>query len=346
MKRVLFYSSVKDYSLFKLTGFYVEDVKVLEEAGYSVICTNKYFPYFKFWKYDVAFLYFYKKSLIPAILGRLFLRKVIFTGGIDDLSNEIELNEKQRSIFKLFFKINYFLSHCCNIVSKEDFINVMKLLDKFPKLSASKLSYCPHSINVVDYNFENSFVKEKIITTICWMTTISNVKRKGVDKVIHLFKRIKADHTEYKLYLIGSLGEGSDYLNGIIKEEGLEDSVIFTGPLDENSKINLLSRSKYYMQLSTYEGFGLAVIEAMMLKNYIFHTGIGGLKDTIADCGYLIKDFNEFSDAVILFNELENDQFKDSMQLEKNKQFVIDNFSRSSRAKHLKNIILDQYVEK
>jgi len=332
--------------LFKLTGFYVEDIKVLEEAGYSVICTNKYVSYLKFWKYDIAFLYFYKKSLIPAILSRLLLKKVIFTGGIDELSDKIEINRKQLYIFRLLFKINYFLSHCCNIVSKEDFINVVKLLDKFPKMSSSKLSYWPHSINVVDYNFANSFEKENIITTICWMSTISNVKRKGVDRLIYLFKKIKATHKDYSLYLIGSLGEGSDYIKGIISKEGLEGSVIFTGPLDENIKLNLLSRSKYYMQLSTYEGFGLAVIEAMMLKNYIFHTGNGGLKDTIADCGYLIKDFNEYSDSLIFFDELENEQYKDSRQLEKNKQFVIDNFSRSSRAKYFNNIILDQYVKK
>ncbi|RTY66260.1 glycosyltransferase [Flavobacterium bomense] len=341
MKRVLFYSSVKDYKLFKLTGFYVEDVKVLEEAGFSVICTNRYIPFLKFWKYDVAFLYFYKKSLIPALFARLFFKKVIYTGGIDELSKNIVLNKKRRAVFRFFFKINYLFSDSCNIVSKGDFINVIKVLEKFPKMSSSKLSYSPHSINVVDYNFANSFEKENIITTICWMSTISNVKRKGVDKTIHLFKKIKANHKDYKLYLIGSFGEGSDYLKGIIKKEGLEDSVIFTGNIDENYKINLLSRSKYYMQLSIYEGFGIAVIEAMMLNNFVFHTGNGGLQDTIGDGGYLIKDFNEYYDAVMFFDELENEQFIDAKQLEKNKQFVIDNFSRSSRAKYFKNIILD-----
>jgi glycosyltransferase involved in cell wall biosynthesis len=341
MKRVLFYSSVKDYSLFKLTGFYVEDVKVLEEAGYAVICTNKYLQYLKFWKYDIAFLYFYRKSLIPALFARFFLKKVVYTGGIDEFSENIVLNKTSRTIFRVLFKLNYLFADSCNIVSKGDFNNVIKVLEEFPKMSSSKLSYAPHSINIVDYNFANSFVKENIITTICWMSAISNVKRKGVDKTIQLFKKIKATHTDYKLYLIGSTGEGSDYLKGIIKKEGLEDSVIFTGPIDENHKINLLSRSKYYMQLSAYEGFGVAVIEAIMLKNFIFHTGNGGLRDTIADGGYLIKDFNEYYDAVMFFDELENGQSNVAKQLEENKQFVIDNFSRSSRAKYFKNIISD-----
>jgi hypothetical protein len=95
------------------------------------------------------------------------------------------------------------------------------------------------------------------------------------------------------------------------------------------------------MQLSAYEGFGVAVIEAIMLKNFIFHTGNGGLRDTIADGGYLIKDFNEYYDAVMFFDELENGQSNVAKQLEENKQFVIDNFSRSSRAKYFKNIISD-----
>ena len=147
-RRVLFYSSVNDINLFKITGFYVEDVASLKEAGFSVICTNKFISFLKFWNYDIAFLYFYKKSLLPGLIAKLFLKKIIYTGGIDEL-NEIDKNKSINKILYIFlFRINYLLSTKCNIVSKNDLINVKFSLNLLYPTSPKKLSYHPHSINV------------------------------------------------------------------------------------------------------------------------------------------------------------------------------------------------------
>ena len=339
MIKILFFSSVADVKLFNLTGFYVEDIKALKNAGFKVEITNKYLSFFKFWKYDVAFLYFYKKAIIPALIARCFFKKIIYTGGVDEISSEIFLSKKKKFIFKLFFILNCFLSNRCNIVSNSDMKNAIQIFSKKLRWLENKLSYYPHSIDTIKYITPDISIKEDICVTICWMSSIENVKRKGVDKAIFFFKSIKNTHPNFKLYIVGSLGEGSDFLKAIILKEGLTDSIIFTGEISEVKKIDLLKRSKFYLQFSSYEGFGLAVIEAMALKNLILHSGNGGLKDTIADKGFIVKDFVYFQDAIRIFNDLNLNFNNNNKLLEANWKVVINQFSSQSRSKYFKELI-------
>ena len=338
--KILFYSSVSDISQFQTHGFYAEDIEILNSLNFEIVASNSLLD-FVFLEYDISFLYFYKKSLIPALISKIRGKKIYFTGGIDELSNNLEINFINKFIFKFLFVINYFLSTACNIVSKEDLFNVRKLLNTNRLINLDKLVYFPHSIDLLNYRISQDILKENIIVSICWMNTISNVKRKGVDKTLYLFIQIKKIYPEYKLYLVGSLGEGSDYLKKIIYDNSIVDSVIFTGIIEEKNKIALLSKSKFYFQLSNYEGFGIAVIEAMALNNFIFHTGVGGLKDTISDKGYLIKDFINFLDAMDYFKYLNRNYEDNRLKLELNNKYVFDNFSREIRSNYFKNLIFE-----
>jgi len=346
MKTVLFFSSVKDVKLFGLTGFYVEDIKVLENVGYKVKSTNKISDFFKIWNYDIAFLYFYKISFIPALLARLAFKKVIYTGGIDELCPGIIAKRRDRIKFQLLFKLNYLLSTFCNIVSKTDMENAKLCLNNFPKMSNAKLSYFPHSIDTVGYMEAEGTSKENIITTICWMASVGNVKRKGVDRTLAFFKKVLERNSEYKLYIIGTQGAGSDYLKELISEYGIEKSVFFTGEISEEQKISYLDRSKFYLQLSTYEGFGIAVVEAMMLRNYIFHTAVGGLKDTVGERGYVVEDRRDYFDSLEVFFTISNNYNDYCDLLEENRKFIIDQFSREARINYFRKLIIDDDVKR
>ena len=99
--KILFYSSVTDLKLFEITGFYLYDIKALESSGYEVIRTNSCKSFFKFWTYDISVLYFYKKSLIPGLISLLLNKKTIYTGGIDELSSEVDIAPQKRFIYKV-----------------------------------------------------------------------------------------------------------------------------------------------------------------------------------------------------------------------------------------------------
>lgn len=335
-RKILFYSSVKDPSSFETSGFYANDIKALSSVGYDVQVTNKIFPFILFWRYDISFLYFYKKSLFPALISKIYNKYIFFTGGIDELSFSVSINKYQLYRQKLFFKLCYLLSSKCNIVSNSDLKNTLDLLSQKPTFNTSKLSLFPHCIDVQIINQIVFNKKQNILLTICWMGSIENVKRKGLDRCIYFLNELVKKDLSYKLYIIGSYGEGTEFLKGIIFDLKLQDFVIFTGEISETEKIDYLTKSKYYLQLSTYEGFGLAVIEAMINGCYIIHSNVGGLKDTIGENGLIIDNFDSYSEIVNSFINSDNNYTNNEQIIIENQKNVLEKYSIYSRANYFK----------
>jgi len=286
-KRILFYSSVKNKKLFLYTGFYVTDIEILRDLGFIVNTSNKLLDFLMFWNYDIAFIYFYRYGVIGGVLSRLFGKKVYFTGGIDDLDLNYHKSNKRYNIQKLLFYLGYHFSTKCIIVSKADFKNIKIFFKK-----TKKLVYLPHVIKTEKYKFDNR-EKQNICLTIVWMGNIENVVRKGVDKSLILFSNFLKFQPDFKFYIIGTKGEGTKYLINLIKKYNIPESkIIFTGSIDEEDKIELLKNSKYYFQLSKYEGFGIAALEALCAGSIVIHSGKGGLKDIIGGYGIIFDSGN------------------------------------------------------
>jgi glycosyltransferase involved in cell wall biosynthesis len=168
-----------------------------------------------------------------------------------------------------------------------------------------KLSYSEHTINTK--LFIADVPKEKIFTSIVWMGDEGNVIRKGVDKALRIFAGLKKipEFVDYRFVIIGRKGEGEVLVRSIIDKYNLKGSVELKGEVSEEDKINLLKQSKYYFQLSLYEGFGLAALEALCANNIIIHSGKGGLANPIYKEQLLFDIDNDFdSELVKLVNKL------------------------------------------
>lgn len=278
-KRVLFYASVPDKSVFFIQQFYQVDTSILKDMGYDVSYSNQVLDAFKFWRYDFVFAYFYRYSLFVALIAKLLFKNTYFTGGIDAL-DPISTSKRDYEIQKYLFKCCYFIAKNCIIVSRSDQENVRHIV------GGKKLSFSEHTINTSNFDCDISS-KENVFTTIAWQGTVGNVKRKGVDKALELFARLKKmpGYSDYVFYIIGKEGAGTEYIVSVISKLNLQDSVILTGSVSEEQKIIYLKKSKFYFQLSSYEGFGVAALEALCAQNVFIHSGRGGLSNPIySDC--------------------------------------------------------------
>jgi glycosyltransferase involved in cell wall biosynthesis len=335
MKTVLFYSSVKTKKMFSIQSYYRNDILILKSLGYNVRLSNSFADFFCFWKYNVAFLYFYRYGLIPAIISKCFCKKVYFTGGIDYLDKTFA-TLKQRKIQGLFFQMCNLFSDTSILVSTTDKQNIESLYGgKLP-------SNCKISYHIVDFNrfiYTGAFREKKSqFCTIAWMVNQDNFFRKGIDRAVRVFSRLVQDYPDYKLYIAGSPGKGSEALVKLIKELDIEKSVIYLGTITEEEKISLLKESMFYFQLSTYEGFGIAALEALAAGCIVIHSGRGGLKDAIGGFGYQFDIENE--DEIVMFlkeycskSSIENIYLKDAIN------YVKENFSFNQRYNSFKEII-------
>lgn len=286
--KVIFYSNVTDKKIFQTSSFYKIDISILRDLGYEVLLSNK-IKDLLFCDYDFSFLYFYKYSVFAAFFAKLRGKKVFFTGGIDDL------NKETTSLFKyirqcLLYILCYILCDKIAVVSSTDLHNMNYVLKK--KSCAKKLTFIPHCLDKNLKKVDIIYEKEKIFLSICWMENSSNLYRKGIDKSITLFKELSQyqEFSDYIFYIIGRGSIESKELHQLISETGLENKIIALGEVSDADKYDYLKRSKYYFQLSEYEGFGLAALEALYFQNIVIHSNSGGLRDFVLDGGVVVSD--------------------------------------------------------
>lgn len=136
-------------------------------------------------------------------------------------------------------------------------------------------------------------------------------KRKHYEHAIAAFKLVKKLKPEYKLYIVGD-GPLRSYLQHLVSRFDLKDNVFLLGAVDEETKLNLLSRATALIHLGYPEGFGIVIIEALAagvpviaydvppLNELVRHRVIGVLvrKNSIAQLAKEIAKFDKYS-----FNE-------------------------------------------
>jgi len=143
-KRILFYSSVSTKRMFSIQQFYRTDICILRDLGYDVKLSNSFINYFFFWKYDLSLIYFYRYGLLPALIAKFFLKKVVFTGGIDYLDKNYA-GLKSYRIQKILFKFCILFSDKNILVSNSDIKNINSFKSKLPE------SKFPLSFHVIDF---------------------------------------------------------------------------------------------------------------------------------------------------------------------------------------------------
>ncbi len=333
-KRVLFYASIPDKKLFEITGFYKTDISILRDLGYKVFLSNSFKDVLRFWNYDISFIYFWTRGVIPAFVSKLFHKKVIFTGGLDSIDQEYNKSNWDYNIKKILFKLCTIFSDANIIVSETDLKNIRKT-----GYSTNNIHLIHHVIDLKKYEYDYR-VKENIITTIAWMETVGNVQRKGVDKLLYVFKKFLQMNNQFKLVIIGTMGPGAKYLQEIARELNISGKIIFTGSISEQEKIDYLKNSKIYFQLSEYEGFGIAAIEALAAGNIVFHSGKGALSYTISSFGIEVKDTTDYQHIAHLLNNICITYQNYSNFIQQGIEHVKNNFSYNFRKDEI-NILMN-----
>ena len=116
-----------------------------------------------------------------------------------------------------------------------------------------------------------------IILTTC---AAIDVKYKGQEYIIRAMSKLK---DKYNIeYHVAGKGD-KNYLEGVAKECGIEDKVIFEGLLPKDKVNELLDRTTIYCQPSKQEGLPRAVVEAMSRGCVCIGSRTGGIPELLDD---------------------------------------------------------------
>jgi glycosyltransferase involved in cell wall biosynthesis len=110
---------------------------------------------------------------------------------------------------------------------------------------------------------------------------------KGTPQLIEAFGRVRHEHPEAKLCLIGEFiaPYSADAFQKDVREQGIEDAVEWIGSLSGEEKWQCLRGNNCFVfpSIAPYESFGLVMVEAMMFGMPLLVSDWRGNKDVVGE---------------------------------------------------------------
>ncbi|AKB24196.1 Glycosyltransferase [Methanosarcina sp. MTP4] len=222
---------------------------------------------------DVAFAWFANNHAYAMVkLAKLLGKKSIVVIGGFEVACEPEIRYGALLEPVLAKRVKYILNNADKIISVSKFSENDILKTSKPK----KLKVIHNSIDT--NKFRSDQKKEDIVITI-GNSTNARCKLKGIDT----FVKASAKFPSTKFVVIG------DYDIPILKKlKEIQPNVHFTGLIPHEEVALWLKKAKVYCQLSYYESFGVALIEAMSCECVPVITERGAMSEVAGDTGFVV----------------------------------------------------------
>lgn len=128
------------------------------------------------------------------------------------------------------------------------------------------------------------------------------IPRKGQDVLVRSLARLR--HMRWSCVCVGSLDRAPAYADAVrarAREAGLSDRIEFTGECGQHALDDLYHRSSLYVLPSHYEGYGMALTEAIARGLPVVSTTAGAIPRTVPDAASILvppSDDTALADAL------------------------------------------------
>ena len=189
------------------------------------------------------------------------------------------------------------ISNSCGILTVSEYSkkDILKFFSSYPEDKifvtplAANNNFKPIDKNNCKLYVEHTFgVKDPYILYIGGFSL-----RKNVLGLVKAFSKVYKDlNKPYKLLLGGGLKDEGEKLFTFVKENNLQDKVIFCGYLEDEILPVLYSGCDAFVYPSLYEGFGLPPLEAMSCKAPVITSNLTSIPEVTGDNAILINPYN------------------------------------------------------
>jgi glycosyltransferase involved in cell wall biosynthesis len=135
--------------------------------------------------------------------------------------------------------------------------------------------------NGIDTDLIEQSAAEKKIYEGIFVGRIS--RDKGVFDLVQIWKLIVADKPDFRLVVVGN-GPDVAKLKALIRQNGLSSNIILKGRCTDMNLFALMKASKVFLFPSKFEGWGLAIGEALACGLPVVCYDIPALREIFGDC--------------------------------------------------------------
>ncbi|MEK7851993.1 MAG: glycosyltransferase family 1 protein, partial [Deltaproteobacteria bacterium] len=139
--------------------------------------------------------------------------------------------------------------------------------------------------------------------------------RKNIGTLVKAYsKLVKAKGVTHKLVITGRKGWLYAPLFELIKSEGLEQNVIFTGFVPDEELPYIYNGADLFVYLSLFEGFGIPPLEAMVCGVPVICSDATSLPEVVGDAGILVDPMDQEGVEKAILNVLISPSLRREMQ--------------------------------
>ncbi|MBT5490924.1 glycosyltransferase [bacterium] len=195
-----------------------------------------------------------------------------------------------------------------------------QLEEFYPKLEKEKIKmiYNPFNFNEIikkSNMIDNLTKDEKLLIKdnyICTVTRVDEHQKDLTTLILAYEKQYLNNKIKDKLYIIGD-GPSRDNLTELVKDKKLEKQILFLGK--KTNPFIWMKKANVFILSSKFEGFGLVLVEAMVVNTFVISSNCKTGPTEILDnekCGdlFAVGSVNELSDK--LQYALNNDKYRDN----------------------------------
>lgn len=268
-----FFAKVREKKILERVEFYARDIQALKDLGFDVriaITPAQLRPA------DVYFAWWWTWAFFPLSLARMLGRPIVISGIVSDLTPFDARSYLHRKL------VRYALKHAdANI-----FTSQMEYQGIPERFDVRRPYYSPLTVDTQRYR-PNGDIREDLILSVGWLEG-DNAVRKGMPDLIEAAPRIHQRHPDVRFVIAGEKGSYYPVLQQKVRELGAESYVEFPGAISVEQKIELMQRCKVYLQPTRFEGFGLAILEAMSCGAPVVTSPGGAVPEVVGDAAVLV----------------------------------------------------------
>ncbi len=153
-------------------------------------------------------------------------------------------------------------------------------LEKFYPSTRGKVSVVQHGVSPDFFKLDRSRIEDFVL---CVSTLHPH---KNLDRLIRAYARRKRS---YCLIIAGMRGFAADRIEALAHDAGVE----ITGWIPRDKLLDLFARARAFIYPSTFEGFGMPVLEAMAAGLPVACSDIPVLREVAGDCAHYFDPLNE-----------------------------------------------------
>jgi glycosyltransferase involved in cell wall biosynthesis len=269
-RSVCFFAPVSDRSALQTTEFYAQDIQILRDLGFEPRIATRWreIP----WHCDLYYVWWWTWAFLPLLKARLTGRPVLIAGVIDS-----ELYPARRRLERALIRASFETANLNLLTSQVEHRWVLE------QMSSKRAVHLPCAVDSDVYT-PGTGPRADFCLTVCWMKR-DNARRKCMFELIRAVPAIRAAVPGLRFRIAGDPQDAGTELAALARELGVADAVEFLGRIDKTEKIRLMQTCQIYVQPTRFEGFGLAIAEALSCGAPVVTSRAGAVPEVVGDFG-------------------------------------------------------------